>query len=143
MNMTTATNYESRLTVEASSHEEADTVIIMHAVDAADAGFGVHIYSQDTNVLLLALRRVSQVGSSVALIMGTGERRHKVMFQPIYDELGPQKAVALINWHVLTGCDTTGHIQGKGKKGCFTAFLVSSPAVLSAMFSLDLGQERL
>ena len=93
------TNYESRLIMEASSHEEADTVIIMYAVDAvdaADAGFRVHIYSQDTYDLLLALRRVSQLGSNAAMIMGTGERRHKVMLQPIYNE------AALINRHVLT-----------------------------------------
>ena len=40
------TNYESRLTVEASSHEEADTVIILHTGDAAHSGSRVHIYSQ-------------------------------------------------------------------------------------------------
>ena len=63
------------------------------------------------------------------------------MLKPIYDQLGPDKASALINWHALTGCDTTGHIQGKGKKGCFTAFLASSPTVLAALAGLGEGAE--
>ena len=63
------------------------------------------------------------------------------MLQPIYDGLGPQKAAALINWHALTGCDQTGHTHEKGKKGRFTVFLASSPAVLSAMSCLGVGQE--
>jgi hypothetical protein len=73
--------------------------------------------------------------------MGTKERRRKVLLQPIYDQLGPEKAAALINWHALTGCDTTGHIAGKGKKGCFTAFLAASPTVLAALTGLGVGPE--
>ena len=63
------------------------------------------------------------------------------MLQPIYDKLGPEIAAALINWHALTGCGTTGHIQGKGKKGCFVALLNSSSSVLTAIAGLGLGDE--
>ena len=73
--------------------------------------------------------------------MGTSERRQKVFRQPIYDKLGPEKSAALINWHALTGCDTTGHIQGKGKKGCFTTFLKASPTILRALADLGEGDE--
>ena len=54
----------------------------------------------------------------------TSVHRHKVMLQPIYDKLSPEITAALINWHALTGCDTTGHIQGKGKKGCLSHYLM-------------------
>ena len=54
------------------------------------------------------------------------------MIQHMYDEVGSVKATALINWHAWTGSDTTGHIQGNGKKGCFAVFQVSSPAVVGA-----------
>jgi len=70
----------------------------------------VHIYSQDTDVLLLALYRVPELSSKAALIIGSGEHHHKVILKPIYEKLGPEKSAALINWHSLTGCDTTGHI---------------------------------
>ena len=51
----------------------------------------------------------------------------------------PEKSGALINWNALTGCDTTGDIQGKGKKGCFAAFMKASPAILTALPGLGEG----
>ena len=68
--------------------------------------------------------------------MGTGECRRIVARKPIYDVFGSEKCSALISWHALPGCDTTGHIQEKGKKGCFTAFLNSSDSVVAATAGL-------
>jgi len=115
------TNFECLTTTGVSTQEEADTI--------------------DTDVLLLALRRVPELGSKVALIMGSGERHHKVMLKPIYEKLGPEKSAALINWHSLTGCNTTGHIQQNGKRGSFTAFLDARPAVVAAIADLGVGAE--
>ena len=109
--------------------------MIRHAVEVASNGMNVHIYSQDKDVLLLALRRTPLLGDCSAVTMGTSERRRKVFLQPIYDKLGPGKSGALINWHALTGCDTTGHIHGKGKKGCFAAI------ILIALAGLGEGEE--
>jgi len=134
-------NSEVHVRTGVSTQEEADTIMVLHAVEVAIAGLDVHIYSQDTDVLLLALRRVPLLGTKPAMIMGTSEHRRKVMMKPIYDALGADKASALINWHALTGCDTTGHIQGTSKKGCFTAFLNSSPAVIAALSGLGEGAE--
>ena len=100
----------------------------------------MHIYSQDTDVLLLALCRVPELVSKTALIIGSGERCHKVMLKPIYEKFGPEKSAALINWHSLTACDTTGHIQQKGKRGCFTAFF-DALAVVAAIADLGVGAE--
>ena len=135
------TNYDVEPMAGVSTQEEADTLMMYHAVEASRNRMNVHIYSQDTDVLLLALRRTPLLGNNSALIMGTSERRHKVFLQPIYDKLGPEKSAALVNWHALTGCDTTGHIQGKGKKGCFAAFLKTSPTVLMALAGLGEGDE--
>ena len=71
-----------------STQEEADTLMIHHAVEDASNGMNVHIYSQDTDVLLLALRRTPLLGDCSAAIMGTSERRRKVFLQPIYEKLG-------------------------------------------------------
>jgi len=71
-----------------STQEEADTLMILHAAEVARSGFIVHIYSQDIDVLLLALRTVPELGSKAALITGSGERRHKVMLKPISRNLG-------------------------------------------------------
>jgi len=45
--------------------------MILHAAEVARSGFVVHIYSQDTDMLLLALRRVPELGRKAALIIGT------------------------------------------------------------------------
>ena len=77
----------------------------------------VHTYPQDTDVLFFALRRTPLLGDRSAAIIGTNERRHKVFLQPIYEKLGPENSGALINWHALTGSDTTGHIHENGENG--------------------------
>ena len=57
------TNYYDNLHITGvSTQEEAATLMVLHAVDVATATQDVvHIYSQDTDVLLLALRRVPQL----------------------------------------------------------------------------------
>ena len=58
------TNYYDNLHITGvSTQEEAATLMVLHAVDVATSTQDVvHIYSQDTDVLLLALRRVPQLG---------------------------------------------------------------------------------
>jgi hypothetical protein len=59
----------------ASSQEEADTLMILHAVKAARDGLTVHIYSQDTDVLLLAIRRVPLLGENPATMYADGNKK--------------------------------------------------------------------
>ena len=47
-----------------STQEEADTLIILHAVEISKAGKNVHIMTQDTDVMVLALRRLNSSWSS-------------------------------------------------------------------------------
>jgi hypothetical protein len=60
-------NCDCNVATGVSTQEEADTLMILHAVEVADSGGSVHLYIQDTAVLLLALRRVSQLGRNSAL----------------------------------------------------------------------------
>ena len=66
-----------------STQEEADNLMIQHAVQVASNGMHVHIYSQDTDVQPLALRRTPLIHDRSAAIMGTNEIRRKVALQPI------------------------------------------------------------
>lgn len=61
-----------------SPQEEADTLMILHAVDTAAYSDSVHIYTQDSDVLLLALYRVLQLSRNFASIIGTGEWSHSL-----------------------------------------------------------------
>ena len=77
-----------------------------------------------------------------AMIMSTGDHRGKVMLKPIYEKLGPYKASALINWHALTGCDTTGHIQGKWRKDALKLSLRQIPLYSMHWRGLDKVQNH-
>jgi len=45
-------NYDCQATTRVSTQEEADTLMILHAVEVAASGATVHVYTQDTDVLL-------------------------------------------------------------------------------------------
>ena len=80
---------------------------------------------------------IPELGEHTALIRGTGDNRRTVMVKPIYD-MGLERTAALINWHTLTGCDTTGRINVKDKEPCFKLFL---EAEVTIIYQLGIGDE--
>ena len=56
-----------------STHEEADTVTINHAVEVGSNGMNVQIHSHDTDVQLLAIRRTPRIDDRFAAIMDTAK----------------------------------------------------------------------
>ena len=71
-----------------SSHEEADAKMVYVASQIARTGLVVHIYSPDTDVLILLLSVLPSLGLDTVLITGSGENRRNVKLRYIYDELG-------------------------------------------------------
>ena len=62
-----------------STQEDADTKILLHAVDAtAHGATECNIHSPDTDVFILSLRRYPQLCHETNLITGTGQR-HRVI----------------------------------------------------------------
>ena len=122
------------------STQEADTPIILHTAEISKAGKNVHIITQDTDVMVLALQRLTVLGLQTTMLMGTGDNRRKILMKPIYVRLGTSKAAELPGFHCLTGCDTCGHIKGIGKKTAFKAFTEATPVELTALSQL--GQEK-
>ena len=122
-----------------STQEEADTLLFLYAVAVSRQGNTVHIYSCDTDVLVLALRRVPDLKPNSVIIMGTGDRRRQIKLNPIYVALGAERAAALPGFHPLTGSDTTGHIKGKGKSSCFKVFMKADEDVICALAGLGVG----
>ena len=78
-----------------STQEEADTLLILYAAEVHKSGLNIHIYSSDTDVLVLAVSTQQYLGSEATLIMGTGDKCHLVKLQPIYNALGKSKVLAL------------------------------------------------
>ncbi|PHT96222.1 hypothetical protein BC332_34852 [Capsicum chinense] len=124
----------------ASNHEEADTKIILHGKYVAENGCNaLHIFSPDTDVFILALRRYLVLPQDTGIFMGVGMRRF-VSLKPIFDSLGPLKAAALPGLHALSGCDTTGSFANKGKPSWWKCFLNCSNEALEAL--VNLGKSR-
>lgn len=71
-----------------TEHEEADTNLIHYAAKVLEAGYHVHISSQDTDVLPPALSFQPKFGSESAVIMGYGENLRLVKLKPTCDPLG-------------------------------------------------------
>ena len=98
-----------------SSQEEADTSLILYSAEIHKSGTNVHIYASDTDVFVLALSAMQQLGDKTTLITGTGSNRRHIPLMPIYHALGQNRIYALIGFHALSGCDTTGRIFGKSE----------------------------
>ena len=102
-----------------STQEEADTLTILHAEEISKTGKIVHIMTQDTDIMVLALQRHTVLGLQTTMLMGTGDNRRQNLMKLIHARLGTSKAAELPGFHCLTGCDTCGHIKSIGKKTAF------------------------
>ena len=98
-----------------SSQEEADTKIIFHGAYVAQKGIKtLHIYSPDSDVVILAIARYALLPQETGIYFGHGMKRF-ISLRPTYNALGPLKASALPGLHSFFGSDTTGSFVNKGK----------------------------
>ena len=65
-----------------SIQEEADTLLILCAVAVSRQGNTAHIYSCDTDVLVLALRRFSDLKPDSVMIMDAGDQLRQINSDP-------------------------------------------------------------
>ena len=72
-----------------SDQEEADTKILLHAVDATASGAkSIKIFSPDTDVFVLALRRYPELCADTSFVTGRGQRHRNIQLRPIVRALG-------------------------------------------------------
>ena len=120
-----------------SNQEEADTKIILHALDATtNKVTEIKIHSPDTDVLILALRQFPRICQNTVFVTGKGDDLGEIQLKPIVDVLGPIKTVALPALHALSGADNTGSFSGKGKATCWKAINEASKDLVHAISSL-------
>ena len=89
-----------------SSHEEADTRLILHVKEAKEAGYNcMVIQCRDTDVLVLAVGHCKQLPSEIWMSCGTSEKPKYIPVHAInYPPLVMDNVIA---YHSVTGCDTT------------------------------------
>ncbi|KAK3750704.1 hypothetical protein QZH41_005744 [Actinostola sp. cb2023] len=120
-----------------SYQEEADTKMLLHALDAtANGATELFIHSPDTDVLVLSLRRYPELCEKTSFVTGTGDNHRVIELDPIASALGSAKLAALPAFHALSGADSTGSFSGKGKLACWKAFRDADQDVISALGNL-------
>ena len=83
-----------------SSQEEADTKLLLHAIDASTSGAtSIDIISPDTDVFVLALIRFPELCQNTFFVTGRVPRHRKILFSPIVQALGPARTAAPPGFH--------------------------------------------
>ena len=113
-------------------HEEADTQIPMHVLDATAMSTSVrdiYVWSPDTDVFLLLLDLVATypVRGNLVLLTGTGKLYRTIDIKERCDVIGPEKSKALIGVHNFTGADWDGKFFNISKRTWITKFLALTP----------------
>ncbi|GFO12519.1 hypothetical protein PoB_003902400 [Plakobranchus ocellatus] len=103
------------------THEEADTRMLLHALDSANKEHRrIMLRTVDTDVLVLAvLTAVCLADTEIWVAFGTGKHLRYIPAHDIAKEIGYEKARALLRFHAFTGCDTVSSFAGRGKKTAF------------------------
>ena len=121
--MLSAPRRGDKVQIEPRSHEEADTRLVFHLLDAAlhddDAGHEkIMIRTCDTDVVVIILSKLASIpmAREVWISSGVGKHHMYIAAHTIAATLGPTKAPALAVFHAFTGSDTTSFFAGIGKR---------------------------
>ena len=104
------------------SHEEADTRVILHVLDAVKSGFRrISIRTNDTDVMVLSICFSQEIEGLEELWVqfGVGKSKRSIPCPAIGSALGQEKSRALLFFHSFTGCDTVSSFFNHSKKSAF------------------------
>ena len=115
-----------------NNHEEADTLLIHHAVLASrrhphDAELVV--FFPDTDVIVLVIAYYDLLLRNTSLSMASGV----IEVQQIWRALGPERAKALSALHAFSGADNTGRFSRIGKATWLHVYLKVDGEVVKAL----------
>lgn len=110
--------------VDVSGHEEADTKIVSHTLDALRAGHKtVVVTTVDTDVviILLGMHHLTTRFPDADIWVGFGPKKSFRYYhiKTLYNDWGSQKCRAMPFFHALTGSDTTSQFLRHGKKAAW------------------------
>ena len=100
-----------------SSHEKADTRLILNWADAVLRGNRrVSIRTVDTNLLVLAVASFDKIKpDELWVILGTGAHLGSIAIHELIAKMDSRYCNSLPILHAFTGCDTVS-FSGRGKK---------------------------
>ena len=97
------------------SHEEADTLLIMHCWEIARRNSlnQCIVYSPDRGVFLLLIFHYPLLPNALIFSTGKGSNLPDISIDSFYEALGSCRANALLGFHAFTSCDQTGLLVEK------------------------------
>ena len=111
------------------NHEEADTMISLHVIDAiGDSTLrDIDMWSPDIDVLILLMGLVAhgRLGAFTKLnfLTGKGDKNRSITIRERLSVIGREKCQCLIGFHNVTGADWVGKCFGISKKSWITSYL--------------------
>lgn len=119
-------NRREMLVLSPCTHEEADTRLMVHALDACLSGHRrIKIRTNDTDVVVLAISVANTISAEELWVAyGSGKHLHNLPVHSIATSLGQEKSSALPMFHAITGCDTVSFFAGRGKKTAWDVWKV-------------------
>jgi hypothetical protein len=102
------------------SHEEADTLIAMHVLDASKTDGDtqdIDVYSPDTDVFvyLMDLFLSNNIAGQVRFITGKGKAKRTIDIRTRCETVGTEKSKGLLGLHAFSGADWGGKFAGISK----------------------------
>ena len=118
------------------THEEADTLIILHLKDAVNKGCSnIAIRATDTDIIIIATALFEDIGVQKLWInFGTQKRLRIIPIHHIFERLGSQRCKGLIFFHALTGADSTAGFVGFSKISAWNIW-ESNPEIFNEIFA--------
>ena len=115
------------------SHEEADTLIPMHVLDASRSDV-IDVYSPDTDVFILLMDLIStnNIQGELYFITGKGTSKRTIDIRARSLAIGNEKSKGLIGLHAFTGADWGGKFAGISKKKWIKHYLDAGSDVVNA-----------
>ena len=109
---------EDLSSISPCSHEEADTRLLLHVLDAARSEHTrIAVITNDTDVLVLAVAMFQEIPvNKLWVAFGVGKHQRYLKAHEISFQLGGEKSKALPMFHAITGCDNVSFFAGRGKK---------------------------
>ena len=96
----------------------------------------INVFSPDTDVFVLLLRRYYELCTKVRFVTGTGQRRRVIKLRPIAQTLGRSRLAAQPGLHAISGADVTGSFANKGKLTWWKMFKDANEATTDALSKL-------
>ena len=98
-----------------TDHEEADTLLLLHAKHESIAFPSIIMKTSDTDVFLFYLAQQHELSTDLYVVTSTSRSSCLISVRSVAEKCQPVVSSTLLSLHVSTGCDSASCFKAKGK----------------------------